>query len=165
MSGRTQKHLSINLSHIHMSSLEKIIVNTDGGSRGNPGPAAVGVVIQDSKGAIIKEYGEALGGHMTNNEAEYEAVIFALKKLKALYGKEKTQEMSVKFVVDSELIANQLTGTWRVEEERMQSLYMKVHNLKFDFKSVTIKAVPREKNTRADELLNQALDGKSGPLL
>lgn len=145
--------------------MNHVVVNTDGGSRGNPGPAAVGVVIQDSKGSLIKEYGEVLGGHMTNNEAEYEAVIFALKKMKALFGKEKTKDLTVEFRVDSELIANQLSGTWRVEEERMQGLYMKVHNLKFDYKEVTFISVPREKNTRADELLNRALDGKSGPLL
>jgi len=138
--------------------MEKVIVNTDGGSRGNPGPAAVGVVIQSSHGKVIKEYGEVVGGPMTNNEAEYEAVIFALKKLKALYGKEKTRTLTVEFKVDSELIANQLSDAWRVEEERMQLLYMKVHNLKFEFKKVSFTAVPREKNTRADLLLNQALD-------
>src|SRR3989344_24209 len=139
-------------------SMEKVIVNTDGGSRGNPGPAAVGVVIQSSRGKTLKEYGEVVGGPMTNNEAEYEAVIFALKKLKALYGKEKTKTLAVQFKVDSELIANQLSGAWRVEEERMQLLYMKVHNLKFEFKKVEFTAVRREKNARADLLLNQALD-------
>ena len=142
----------------------RVIVNTDGGSRGNPGPSAIGVVIQDEKGNILKEYGELLGGHMTNNEAEYEAVIFALKKLKALYGKEKTKTLAVQFKVDSELIANQLSGAWRVEEERMQLLYMKVHNLKFEFKKVEFTAVRREKNTRADMLLNEALDREEGRL-
>lgn len=145
--------------------MNHVVVHTDGGSRGNPGPAAVGVVIQDSKGSTIKEYGQRLQGNMTNNEAEYEAVIFALKKMKTLFGKEKTKNLSLEFRVDSELIANQLSGNWRVEEERMQLLYMRVHNLKFDYKSVSFSSVPREKNTRADELLNQALDGKSGPLL
>lgn len=165
MSGKVQSRHNTNLYIFLMNKLSNVIVNTDGGSRGNPGPAAVGVVIQDSKGGTIKEYGEVIGGHMTNNEAEYEAVIFALKKLKALFGKEVTQDMSVEFRVDSELIANQLAGAWRVEEERMQGLYMKVHNLEFDFKEVNYVAVRRENNVRADELLNQALDGKSGPLL
>ncbi len=144
---------------------EKVVVYTDGGSRGNPGPAGVGVVIQDTGGNTLKEYGEAIGGPLTNNEAEYEAVIFALKKLKALFGKEKTKKCTVEFRVDSELIANQLSGNWRVEEERMQLLYMKVHNLRFDFGTVTFTAVPREKNTRADLLLNHALDGETGTLL
>src|SRR3989344_9061840 len=73
---------------------EKLIVYTGGGARGNPGPAALGVVIRDSKGNLIKKYGEALG-IKTNNEAEYAAVISALKKIKALFGKEKTKKMVV----------------------------------------------------------------------
>ena len=68
--------------------MEKLIVYTDGGARGNPGPAAIGVVIQDANGNTLKTYGETIG-EKTNNEAEYQAVIFTLKKIKQLFGKEK----------------------------------------------------------------------------
>jgi ribonuclease HI len=147
-----------------MPNMERVIVYTDGGSRGNPGPAGIGVVIQSVEGAVLKEYGETLEGERTNNEAEYEAVIFALKKLKALMGKEKTRNLHVEFRVDSELIAAQLSGNYKVEEQRLQLLYMKVHNLKFSFGGISFTAVAREKNARADWLLNQALDKDKGRL-
>ena len=86
----------------------KIIINTDGGSRGNPGPAAVGIVIENEKGEVIKEYNQYLG-EATNNEAEYQAVIFGLKKVKALFGKEKIKEITIEVRADSELIVNQLS--------------------------------------------------------
>ncbi|MBI2052430.1 MAG: ribonuclease HI family protein [Candidatus Sungbacteria bacterium] len=143
-----------------MPKSEKIIVYTDGGSRGNPGPAAVGVVVLNESGQKLKEYGAQLEEVSTNNEAEYEAVIFALKKLKQFFGKEKTKSLAVEFRVDSELIASQLAGEYKVNEERMQMLFMKVWNLKFDFGKLIFKSVPREANKRADELVNQALDGK-----
>lgn len=147
--------------------INKLIVYTDGGSRGNPGPSAVGVVICDEAGRKIKEYGQKLEAVSTNNEAEYEAVIFALKKVKQLFGKDKTGDMSIGFGLDSELVASQLNGDYKVSEERMQILFMKVWNLKFDFKKLTFKSIPREKNRRADELVNQALDGigESGRLI
>lgn len=138
----------------------KIIVCTDGGSRGNPGPAAVGVVICNESGQKIKEYNQRLEDASTNNEAEYEAVIFALKKMKQLFGKDKTKNLLIEFKVDSELIASQLNGEYKVNEERMQLLFMKVWNLRFDFGKISYKAVPREQNRRADELVNMALDGK-----
>lgn len=138
----------------------KVIVYTDGGSRGNPGPAAVGVVACSADGKKIKEYSQMLEEVSTNNEAEYEAVILALKKLKQLFGKEKTQNLDVEFRADSELVASQLAGEYKVNEERMQLLFMKVWNLKFDFGQLSFKAIPREQNKRADELVNEALDGK-----
>ena len=143
-----------------MSKSEKIIVYTDGGSRGNPGPAAVGAVVLNAAGQKLKEYGAKLEEISTNNEAEYEAVIFGLKKLKQLFGKEKTKGLAVEFRVDSELIASQLSGEYKVSEERMQLLFMKVWNLKFDFGKITFKSIPRGENRRADELVNQALDGR-----
>lgn len=139
----------------------KVIVYTDGGSRGNPGPSAVGVVICDSAGQKIKEYGQKLDGIFTNNEAEYEAVVFALKKLKQLFGKNKTKELAVAFKVDSELIASQLGGNYKIMEERLQLLFMQIWNLKFDFKELAFKAIPREQNSRADWLVNQALNDTS----
>jgi len=77
-----------------MKKMEKLIVYTDGGARGNPGPSAIGVVIQNEKGETLKKYAEVIG-EGTNNEAEYAAVLFALKKLKHLFGKTKTRQMSV----------------------------------------------------------------------
>jgi ribonuclease HI len=142
-----------------MPKNNKTIVYTDGGSRGNPGPSAVGVVVCDESGKIIKEYNQVLEVS-TNNEAEYEAVIFALKKLKQLFGKDGTKNLDIEFRMDSNLIASQLGGEFKINEERMQALFMKVWNLKFEFGKMTFKYIPREQNKRADELVNEALDGK-----
>ena len=141
----------------------KLIVYTDGGSRGNPGPAALGVVITDEKGHLIKEYGEKLGVK-TNNEAEYMAVISALKKIKALFGKEKTKKMEIAFRMDSEFVMKQLNGDYKIEEERLFPLFISVWNLKFDFGEITFSHVPREKNREADRLVNEALDKEQGRL-
>ena len=144
-------------------SKEKLIVYTDGGSRGNPGEAAIGVVICDKKENSIKEYGEAIGVK-TNNEAEYAAVISALKKIKALFGKEKTKKMEVSFKMDSEFVMKQLNGEYKIEEERMQPLFIAVWNLKMDFARVTFSHVRREQNKEADRLVNEALDFRQGKL-
>lgn len=141
----------------------ELIIYTDGGARGNPGPAATGVVIQDASGKTLKEYSEYLG-ERTNNEAEYEAVILALKKTKHLYGKDATKDMTIHFRVDSELIARQLSGRYKVEEERLARLFMKVWNLKMDFGSVDFESIPREKNRTADRLVNRELDRQKAKL-
>ena len=101
-----------------MGATQKIIIYTDGGSRGNPGEAAFGFVIRDGAGHIIKKHGERLGVK-TNNEAEYSAVIFALKKAKALFGKEKTKNTNVEVRMDSEFVCKQLNGEKNKEAERM----------------------------------------------
>ncbi|PIR69243.1 MAG: hypothetical protein COU47_04050 [Candidatus Niyogibacteria bacterium CG10_big_fil_rev_8_21_14_0_10_46_36] len=134
-----------------------IVIYTDGGSRGNPGPAAIGVVIQDVGGRDIKSYGEQIG-ERTNNEAEYEAVIFALKKAKQLFGKAKAKQMRVEVRMDSELVMRQLSGIYKIEEERLFPLYMKAHNLTLDFGSIVYTHLMRDKNKEADRLLNEALD-------
>ena len=144
-------------------SKEKLIVYTDGGSRGNPGEAAIGVVIRDEKGNLTKEYGEAIG-IKTNNEAEYAAVISALKKIKALFGKEKAKKTEVNFKMDSEFVMKQLNGEYKIEEERMQPLFIAVWNLKMDFARVTFSHVRREQNKEADRLVNMALDSRQGKL-
>mgnify|MGYP001614444903 FL=1 len=134
----------------------KYIVYTDGGARGNPGPAGIGVVIKGP--AEVKKYGEYIG-QATNNEAEYRAVIFALKKLKQLIGKEKAKsEAEVEIHLDSELLANQFIGEYKIKEKNLQQLFLEVWNLKQDFKSVSFKYIPREDNRGADRLVNQALD-------
>lgn len=119
----------------------------------------MGVVICDEKGNLIKGYGERLG-IKTNNEAEYEAVIFAMRKIKALFGKEKTKKMEINFRMDSEFVMKQLIGEYKVEEERMFPLFIAIWNLKMDFAKVAFSHVPREKNKEADRLVNEALDNE-----
>jgi len=138
---------------------EKIIVYTDGGARGNPGPAAIGVVIMRGK-QVIGKYAERIG-ERTNNEAEYEAVIFALKKLKHLFGKEKTKDIEVEMRMDSELVARQLNGKYKIEEERLFPLFIKIWNLKMDFGNISFVEIPREENSEADRLLNEELDRRA----
>ena len=140
-----------------MADRFKIIINADGGSRGNPGPAALGVVIRG--GEKNKKYGEFLG-ERTNNEAEYEAVIFALKKTRQLFGKEKTKEAEAEVFLDSELVVNQLNAEYKIEEERLFPLFIKIWNLRQDFGKITFQSVPREKNREADRLVNIELDKK-----
>ncbi|MFA5178244.1 MAG: ribonuclease HI family protein [Candidatus Paceibacterota bacterium] len=136
----------------------KIIVYTDGGARGNPGPAGIGVVVCNEKGMVMKKYGEFLGDNMTNNEAEYNAVIFALKKLKLLLGKEKTKQAEVEIKADSELMVKQMNGIYKLSEKRIQEFFIIIWNLKTEFKSVLFKHIPREQNKEADAMVNQALD-------
>lgn len=141
-----------------MDNMEKIIIYTDGGSRGNPGPAGVGVVIADEKGKIIKGYSHFLGVK-TNNEAEYEAVIFGLRKIKALLGKEKIKNTEIEFRLDSQLIARQLNGQYKIEEEKLFPLFIKIWNLKINFGLISFTEIPREENKKADRLANEAIGG------
>jgi len=136
----------------------KITIYTDGGSRGNPGPSAVGVVIY-KENQIIKTYSEFIG-EATNNETEYQAVIFALKKVKLLFGKGKAKEMEIEFLMDSELAVKQLNHEYKIKEERLQLLFIKIWNSILDFKTISFKHIPREKNKEADRLVNEALDGQ-----
>jgi len=140
--------------------MKQIIIYTDGGSRGNPGPAALGVVFCNEREQVIKEYAEALG-EKTNNEAEYEAVIFALKKFKALFGKKIAETSEIEIRSDSELLVKQMNAKYKIQEPNIQQLFITVWNLKLDFKKVKFKLIPREKNKQADRLVNEALDGQS----
>ncbi|MBI2626676.1 MAG: ribonuclease HI family protein [Parcubacteria group bacterium] len=140
------------------------LIHTDGGSRGNPGPAAIGVVIQSANKGLKKEYGEYIG-EATNNVAEYKAVVFALKKLKQLIGTAKSSEAMVHIHVDSELLAKQLNGEYKIKEENIQKLFLEVWNLKTDFEHVEFVHVPREKNKDADRMVNAALDKEENRLL
>lgn len=139
------------------------IIYTDGGSRGNPGPSAIGVVIE---GPDIgkKEYGEYIG-ETTNNIAEYQAIVFALKKLKQLIGSDRAAESTVELRADSELLVRQLSGEYKVKEENMQDLFMEVWNMRLDFKKVDFIHVMREHNKNADRLVNYALDKQEDRLL
>ncbi len=139
--------------------MKKIIIYTDGGSRGNPGPSALGVVFCNEKKQCFKEYGECIGDHITNNEAEYQAVIFALQKFKANFGKKLAESSEVEVKSDSELLVKQLNGEYKIMDEKIQQLFIKVWNLKIDFKKVKFTLIPREQNKDADRLVNEALDG------
>ena len=140
------------------------MVHTDGGSRGNPGPAAIGAVIELASAGWRKEYGEYIG-ETTNNEAEYRAVIFALKKLKALIGSDKCKESSVQFLLDSELIVKQLNKEYKLKDKNIQNFFIEIWNLTFDFGEVYFVHVPREENTEADRIVNQVLDKETNKLL
>lgn len=134
----------------------KYIVHTDGAARGNPGPAAIGVVIQDETGRVLYEASRCLGVQ-TNNEAEYMALIAALEYLKEARAPEAA------FHLDSELVVRQLQGRYRVKEPRLQSLYGRVTMLLNAVPKHTFTHVPRKQNARADELANEALDAQEGP--
>lgn len=133
----------------------KILVHIDGGSRGNPGPSAIGVVI-DYDGRQ-KTYGENIG-EGTNNQAEYKAVIFALKKIPQLVSKAKAKESYVEIHSDSQLLVEQVSGFYKIKEPGIQKLFLEFWNLRTEFKSVLVTYVPRDKNKLADKLVNQALD-------
>lgn len=140
--------------------MKKIIIYTDGGSRGNPGKAAIGVVFCNEREQEIKKYGEYLGDELTNNEAEYRAVIFALKKFKALFGKSVAAVSDIEIRSDSELLVKQIQGEYKVENEKIQKFFMEIWNLKIDFRAVKFKLIPREKNKEADRLVNEVLDSQ-----
>ncbi len=137
---------------------DKIIVYTDGGSRNNPGPSALGVVIKIDSG--IKKYGKFIGS-ATNNEAEYSAVVFALKKIKQLIGNEKAEKSKIEIRADSELLINQLNGKYKIKEKNLVPFFIDIWNLKQDFGDIKFFHIPREENKEADKLVNKELDNKN----
>lgn len=132
----------------------KFIVHTDGGARGNPGPAAVGVVIETDSRKLITEFGKQIG-ETTNNVAEYRAVIEALKKVK----KEGQEKLEIHFFLDSNLVVQQLNGVFKVKDANLRTLFFDVRVLEQEVGGVvTYTYIPREQNRRADFLVNKALD-------
>jgi len=129
----------------------KLTIYTDGGSRGNPGPAATGIVIKNEIGKTVSAYGEFLG-IQTNNYAEYKAIISALKKAKSLGATE------VQCIADSKLVVEQLNQNWKVREPSIQKLFVEAYNASQQFKKITYKHVLREKNKEADAEVNKILD-------
>lgn len=129
----------------------KYIIFTDGGSRGNPGPAATGIIIKDEKMLTQCAYGEYLG-RQTNNYAEYMAIISALVKAKELGATE------LSCYLDSKLVVEQLNGKWKVKEPSIQKLFIKAYNAMQGFQSVKFFHIPREKNKEADQQVNKVLD-------
>jgi len=130
--------------------IDKLILNTDGGARGNPGPAGIGAVFTDGSGKIIAEYKEYIG-ITTNNVAEYRALILGLEKAKDFkYGQLECR-------LDSELVVRQVNGEYKVKVEHLKDYRNRVKDLAL-FAPITFTHVPRENNKRADALVNQAID-------
>ncbi|OGO41519.1 MAG: hypothetical protein A2137_01265 [Chloroflexi bacterium RBG_16_58_8] len=134
-------------------SVNKVTIFTDGASRGNPGPAAIGAVIKDEKGKLIESVSRCLGT-TTNNQAEYRAVIIALEKAVSLGARH------VALFSDSELIVKQIDGRYRIKHAALRPLYQEVVRLAGKLESFKIACIPRERNKEADSLANQALDNQ-----
>lgn len=130
---------------------KRVVVNVDGGSRGNPGPAAVAAVATDPKGEVLAERSETIGV-TTNNVAEYRALLLGIALAKELEAEE------VEFVGDSMLIVEQVRGNWKVKQEHLRPLLAEARDALADLGDWSIRHVKRGENERADELLNQALD-------
>lgn len=138
--------------------MNTIFIHTDGGSRGNPGKAGAGAVVSDKSGTILRS-GKKYLGVMTNNEAEYEAVLLGLHLAKSLIPKAKRKDCQVEVLLDSELAARQLSGVYQVKEPRLFPYFIAVSNLRIsDFPKLSFKHIPREKNKEADALANLAMD-------
>jgi ribonuclease HI len=129
----------------------KVILHVDGGARGNPGPAAIGVVVSDPDGRLLEEVAERIG-FATNNVAEYRALLKGLERAHSLGADE------VEIIGDSELVARQLLGVYKVKHPAMKPLYEQALRELNRFRSWEIRTVPRADNARADELVNFALD-------
>jgi ribonuclease HI len=128
-----------------------VVLNVDGGARGNPGPAAIGVVLKSPDGETLEELAERIGV-ATNNVAEYRALLRGLERAAAIGATE------LEIVNDSELVARQLTGAYKVKHPAMKPLHAEALAALRGFDGWRIRTVPRAKNARADELVNQALD-------
>ena len=129
----------------------KVVVHVDGGARGNPGPAAIGVVVSEPDGGVLEELGERIGV-ATNNVAEYRALLRGLERAQARDARE------IEIVNDSELVARQITGAYKVKHPAMKPLHAEAIAALREFDRWSIRSVPRADNARADELVNEALD-------
>lgn len=133
----------------------KLIVYTDGGSRGNPGPGAIGIVVKNVQGKTIKEIGKFIG-KSTNNEAEYKAVIEALKLISDKKSEDRADQID--FFIDSLLVVNQLNGDFKVKDKKIKIFWNEVKNLERNFKKIIYTHIPRTKNYEADRVVNEVLD-------
>jgi ribonuclease HI len=129
----------------------RVVVHVDGGARGNPGPAAVAAVVATPEGAVLDEASETIGS-ATNNVAEYRALLLGLRRARALGADE------VEVVNDSELVARQLQGAYRVKHAGLRPLFEQARAALREFRGWSIRSVPRAENARADALVNAALD-------
>ncbi|HEV7563831.1 MAG TPA: ribonuclease HI family protein [Solirubrobacterales bacterium] len=132
--------------------MARVTVNVDGGARGNPGPAAIGVVVRDGDGEVLDERAEGIG-RATNNVAEYRALLAGIEMARA-HGADELE-----LVGDSELVVRQVEGRYKVKDATMKELHSEVKRALADFDSWSIRHVRREGNADADRLVNQALDG------
>jgi len=128
-----------------------MVVNVDGGARGNPGPAAIGVVVRDPEGGILEERGERIGT-ATNNVAEYRAMLLGIERARELGATE------VELIGDSELIVRQVKGEYKVKDATLRDLHAEVGRSLADFELWSIRHVRREQNAEADRLVNEVLD-------
>lgn len=136
-----------------------LVIHTDGGARGNPGPAAIGYIIESPSGEILKQQGTVLG-ETTNNTAEYQAVIHSLTWIKQNLVQNPPTTLS--FYLDSNLVVNQVLGVYKIKEPHLQNLASQIHTLLKDLKvQYTFTHIPRAQNSVADKLVNQALDSQS----
>jgi ribonuclease HI len=131
--------------------MKRVVVNVDGGSRGNPGPAAVAAVASDPSGEVVGERSETIGD-ATNNVAEYRAVLLGIELARELGADE------LELVGDSKLIVEQVRGNWKIKQEHLRPLRAQVVDALQEFDEWSIRHVRRGHNERADELLNEALD-------
>jgi ribonuclease HI len=130
---------------------ERLVVHVDGGARGNPGPAAIAAVLADPDGEILEERSEAIG-RATNNVAEYRALLLGIAHARARGARE------LDLVGDSELIARQVRGEYRVKDDVLRELHAQVEAALAGFDRWSIRNVPREENAHADRLVNEVLD-------
>lgn len=142
--------------------MNKIIINTDGGSRGNPGPAAIGVVFRDQNGKIIHKHKKCIGV-ATNNEAEYSAIISALEILQKSDWISKNGDGKGEIVcrLDSQLVVEQVSGNYKIKKDHIRFFVERIHKLISELSvKITFIHIPREENKDADELVNIALDAE-----
>jgi len=133
--------------------LDRITIYSDGAARGNPGPAGAGAVLAAKDGRVVVEVCRYLG-EMTNNQAEYRALLLALKEAKAIGAK------SLEIFADSELMVKQIKGEYRVKNDGIRPLFAEIVKLLRAFGGYTIEHIPRDENRHADRLANLAIDGK-----
>jgi ribonuclease HI len=132
--------------------MSRVTANVDGGARGNPGPAAIGIVLRDAAGEVLEEVGETIG-EATNNVAEYKALLRGIE-LAAAHGAEELD-----LIGDSELVVRQVEGKYKVKNAGIKPLHEAVKQALRDFDAWSIRHVRRAENSDADRLVNQALDG------
>ncbi|MGI6373947.1 MAG: ribonuclease HI family protein [Patescibacteria group bacterium] len=131
--------------------MSKMIIFSDGGARGNPGPAGIGAVIYNEKKEVLATISQYLG-ETTNNQAEYHALLVALKKAQELGADQ------VECFLDSELVVKQLNLEYKIKSKELAPLFLEVYNLSWEFVGISFTHIPREQNTVADKLANQAMD-------
>ncbi|PLX27923.1 ribonuclease H [Candidatus Parcubacteria bacterium] len=133
---------------------DKITIYSDGGARGNPGPAGIGAVLLSSDDNVLVEISEYIG-ETTNNQAEYRALLAALKKAKDLGAVE------IEAYLDSELVVKQLNKEYKVKNKDLAPLFVQIYNISLGFKKISFSHVRREMNKHADRLANEAMDRAS----